>query len=152
MEDGLADLLDVDDLLFDFAGSYVGTEDPLFGQYASTRDGVSPGAVPSATAVDDLRRSSPSIDGTPSPSSAAAPDAAADSRTKRKAEQNKCVDPRKAARDDSACSHETTAASCPQRSCGVDVVALVCDQPNMSCLLVPCSQPGAPLFVYCQCL
>ena len=94
MDDAFVDMLgDVDDILFDFAASSVDPDDSLLGPPGSSSNGVAPLHMPSATAVDDLQRSSPSINDTPSPSSTAAPDAAADSRIKRKAEQNRCSDP-----------------------------------------------------------
>ena len=95
MENGFDDLLgdvDVDDVLLDFAASSVDPDDPLLGLPGSGNNGVIPFPLTSATWTDDLHRPAPPLDGTPSPSSTPAPDAAADSRARRKAEQNKCAD------------------------------------------------------------
>ncbi len=93
MDDSFVDMLgDVDDILFDFAASSVDPDDPLLGPPGSCSNGVAPLHMPSVTAVDGLHRSAPSLGDTPPPSSTAAPDAAADSRARRKAEQNRCDD------------------------------------------------------------
>ncbi len=98
--------------------------------------------TPSATAVDDLRRSTPSIGDTPSPSSTAAPDAAADSRTKRRAEQNRCADVRSASGAGSACIVEAFAVSASDQAAVLIRLYLICNQSNQ---LIP----GAPQPVEC---
>ena len=92
MEDGFGDLsgVDLDDLLFDFPGSYGTVEDPTLGQLGPIGDGDP--VAESSSAVEDLRISAPTLIDAPSPSSSSAAAAAADdSRAKRKAEQNRRV-------------------------------------------------------------